>query len=52
MTRSVTIAAATLALLAAAPAGAQTKLTSMIGEWRGAYVCAQGQTGLTLTIDK
>lgn len=52
MSRPVTIAAFGLALIAAAPAAAQTKLTTMIGEWRGAYVCAQGQTGLTLTIDK
>ncbi|WP_148663572.1 hypothetical protein [Bosea vaviloviae] len=26
--------------------------TSLTGTWRGTYVCAQGRTGLTLTIDR
>ena len=46
------LAAIALSMLACAPALAQSKLNSMIGEWRGSYVCAQGPTGLTLTIDK
>lgn len=40
-----------LALLAMlTPARAQE--ASVTGNWQGAYVCAQGKTGLTLTIDR
>lgn len=41
-------AALLAALLAAAPAAAQEE---MRGTWRGAYVCAQGNTALALTIE-
>jgi hypothetical protein len=30
----------------------EPKPRSMIGEWRGSYVCAQGTTALSLSIDK
>jgi hypothetical protein len=40
------------AMLWAFPAWPKSKLKSMIGEWRGSYVCAQGITALTLSIDK
>ncbi len=41
-------AAGLLLALAAAPAGAQTEFA---GTWRGAYVCAQGNTAVALTIE-
>ena len=40
------------AMLSALPACAKPKPKSMIGEWRGSYVCAQGTTALALSIDK
>jgi hypothetical protein len=40
------------ATLWASPALPQSKPKSMVGEWRGSYVCAQGNTLLTLSIDK
>ena len=32
--------------------GAQEEAPSVIGTWRGSYVCLQGKTSLTLTIDR
>jgi len=47
--RAITVPA--LALLAMlAPVRAQE--ASVTGNWQGSYVCAQGKTGLTLTIDR
>jgi len=42
---------AVAAMLWAFPACPKSK-PSMIGEWRGSYVCAQGTTALALSIDK
>lgn len=53
MARRRWLAAASLLLVigAAAPAGAQsTPARSVLGPWVGTYVCAQGLTGLTLSI--
>ena len=33
------------------PLFAQEQMPSVIGNWEGSYVCAQGSTGLTLIID-
>ncbi|MCP4563096.1 MAG: hypothetical protein GY873_33180 [Bosea sp.] len=42
-----------IALMAMAqPALAQETPAALIGNWQGTYVCAQGKTGLTLTIDR
>jgi len=47
------IAASTVAILAvAAPVRAQEESDALTGNWQGSYVCAQGHTGLTLTIDR
>lgn len=35
----------------APPVRAQDASAALFGNWRGTYVCAQGKTGLTLTID-
>jgi hypothetical protein len=40
------------AMLWTLPACTESKPKSMIGEWRGSYVCAQGTTALTLSIEK
>lgn len=51
MVRSIAIPA--LALLAmTAPLRAQGASPALIGNWQGSYICAQGKTGLTLTIDR
>lgn len=47
------VAAAALVLTAMpAPVPAQEASSALIGNWQGAYVCAQGKTGLTLTINR
>jgi len=43
---------AVVATLWTFPACPQSKPKSMIGVWRGSYVCTQGNTALTLSIDK
>jgi hypothetical protein len=45
---------AAMGLALASPCAAQTQATSspLTGDWYGVYVCAQGRTGLTLTIDR
>src|ERR1700722_20230398 len=40
------------AMFWAFPASPQSQPKSMIGEWQGSYLCAQGTTALTLSIDK
>ncbi|WID98090.1 hypothetical protein QO058_07565 [Bosea vestrisii] len=47
--RSITAPALVL-LAGLAPVQAQE--ASVTGNWQGSYVCAQGKTGLTLTIDR
>jgi len=47
-----TSALAALTLVAATAADAQSAPPSMLGTWRGTYICLQGRTGLTLTIDR
>lgn len=50
---ALVFAAAASALMAgSASVRAQEGATALIGNWRGAYTCAQGKTGLTLTIDR
>ena len=47
------VAAAALILMAMpAPIRAQEASSALIGNWQGTYVCAQGKTGLTLTINR
>jgi len=46
--RNLAAVATTLALLAPLPALAAEKID---GVWEGAYVCGQGKTALTLTLD-
>ncbi len=48
------ITAPVLAFLAmlAPPVWAQEASPALTGNWQGTYVCAQGKTGLTLTIDR
>jgi len=47
------VAALIVAILAAAaPVRAQEKSPALTGNWQGSYVCSQGHTGLTLTIDR
>jgi hypothetical protein len=42
-----------LFLATAVPAcAADNSLTPLVGNWKGSYVCPQGHTGLTLTIDR
>jgi hypothetical protein len=48
----VPIAAALLSFAVATPCLAQeARYPSLIGDWHGSYYCAQGHTGLTLTIN-
>lgn len=44
--------AAVLAMLGQSAAQAEGSAPSLTGAWSGTYVCAQGRTGLTLTIDR
>lgn len=51
MARSIT--PLVIALMAMAlPARAQETSSDLTGNWQGTYTCAQGKTGLTLTIDR
>ncbi len=43
--------AAIILTLATNLANAQERVQSLVGTWRGSYVCAQGSTGLNLTIN-
>ena len=43
---------ALVALAAMSPAYADDGETTLTGTWRGSYVCSQGLTGLTLTIER
>ncbi|MGE7469529.1 hypothetical protein ACQKLX_08815 [Bosea sp. NPDC003192] len=52
MARSITALALALMAMLAPPVRAQDASTALTGNWRGTYVCAQGKTGLTLTIDR
>ena len=49
--RRLAVAAAAL-LLVQAGAQAEPANRSLVGAWRGGYVCAQGRSGLTLTITR
>ena len=50
--RGVAFCAAIVMPAFAVSAQAQQTAKPLTGTWRGAYVCAQGQTGLTLTVDR
>ncbi|WP_152012190.1 MULTISPECIES: hypothetical protein [unclassified Bosea (in: a-proteobacteria)] len=46
------ITALALMAMLAAPVRAQDASAALTGNWQGTYTCAQGKTGLTLTIDR
>jgi len=52
MARSVTALVLAFMAMLVPPVRAQDASTALIGNWQGTYVCAQGKTGLTLTIDR
>lgn len=52
MARSITTLALAFTAILAAPVRAQDTSTALTGNWQGTYTCAQGKTGLTLTIDR
>lgn len=52
MARSITVLALAFTAMLASPVRAQDTSAALIGNWQGTYVCAQGKTGLTLTIDR
>ena len=52
MPRSIAALVLTFLAMLAPPVRAQEASPALIGNWQGTYVCAQGKTGLTLTIDR
>lgn len=52
MARSITALVLAFMAMLTPPARAQGASAVLTGNWQGTYVCAQGKTGLTLTIDR
>jgi hypothetical protein len=52
MARSIAALALALVAMVVPPVRAQDASVALTGNWQGTYVCAQGKTGLTLTIDR
>lgn len=52
MARSVTALGLAFMAMLAPTLRAQEASPGLIGNWQGTYTCAQGKTGLTLTIDR
>jgi len=52
MARSTAAPVIALMAMLAAPVRAQETSVALLGNWQGTYICAQGKTGLTLTIDR
>lgn len=52
MARSTTALVLAFTAILAVPVRAQDTSTALTGNWQGTYTCAQGKTGLTLTIDR
>lgn len=52
MARSIAALALAFMAMLAPTVRAQEASPALVGNWQGTYVCAQGKTGLTLTIDR